>query len=144
MSQTIQRVSAGAFPISQSVTVKASASLTFLSGALPDVADPNATPGTPASFGNTATQTVSVLRKLQKVLQAQDLDLGDIVQLRVFLVGAEELGGRLDFAGLQEGYTQFFGTAEQPNKPARTAVQVAALPLPGALVEIDAIAARQG
>jgi enamine deaminase RidA (YjgF/YER057c/UK114 family) len=72
----------------------------------------------------------------------QDLDLGDIVQLRVFLVGAEETGGKLDFAGLQAGYTQFFGTPEQPNKPARTALQVVALPLPGALVEVEAIAAR--
>jgi enamine deaminase RidA (YjgF/YER057c/UK114 family) len=143
MSDSIQRTRVGSFPISQSVTVPASASLTFLSGALPDVADPSAPQGTPAAYGNTATQTVSVLRKLQKALQAQDLDLGDIVQLRVFLVGVDELGGRLDFAGLQEGYTQFFGTAEQPKTPARTAVQVAALPLQGALVEIDAIAARQ-
>ncbi|BDB20675.1 hypothetical protein cym2001_40400 [Pseudomonas sp. CYM-20-01] len=51
-------------------------------------------------------------------------------------------GDGLDFAGLQAGYTQFFGTPEQPNKPARTALQVVALPLPGALVEVEAIAAR--
>jgi enamine deaminase RidA (YjgF/YER057c/UK114 family) len=39
-------------------------------------------------------------------------------------------------------YTKFFGTAEQPNKPARSAVQVAALVAPGALVEIEVIAAK--
>jgi enamine deaminase RidA (YjgF/YER057c/UK114 family) len=143
MSEGIKRTSNGTFPISQTVTVAASANLVFVSGALPDVADPQAPQGTPAAYGNTEVQTVSVLRKLQKTLQAQGLDLGDIVQLRVFLVGVPELEGKLDFAGLQAGYTPFFGTAEQPNKPARTAVQVAGLPLPGALVEIDAIAAYQ-
>ncbi|RMU73694.1 hypothetical protein ALP24_03684 [Pseudomonas syringae pv. aptata] len=54
----------------------------------------------------------------------------------------EETAGKLDFAGLQAGYTQFFGTPEQPLKPARTALQVVALPLPGALIEVEAIAAR--
>ncbi|MBX8555362.1 RidA family protein [Pseudomonas cichorii] len=142
MSDLIKRTSVGDFPISQTVTVPASASLVFVSGTLPDVADPQAPAGTPAAFGNTETQTVSVFNKIRNILRQQDLDLGDIVQLRVFLVGAEETGGKLDFAGLQAGYTQFFGTAEQPNKPARTALQVVALPLPGALVEIEAIAAR--
>ncbi|MBX8476101.1 RidA family protein [Pseudomonas capsici] len=142
MSDPIKRTSVGDFPISQTVTVPASASLIFVSGTLPDIADPQAPAGTPAAFGNTETQTVSVFNKIRNILRQQDLDLGDIVQLRVFLVGAEETGGKLDFAGLQAGYTQFFGTAEQPNKPARTALQVVALPLPGALVEVEAIAAR--
>ncbi|EPN42141.1 FAD-dependent oxidoreductase, partial [Pseudomonas syringae] len=104
--------------------------------------DPYAPAGTPAAYGNTEVQTVSVFNKLRRILQQQDLDLGDIVQLRVFLVGAEETGGKLDFAGLQAGYTQFFGTTEQPLKPALTALQVVALPLPGALIEVEAVAAR--
>lgn len=144
MSQNIQRTGAATSPISQTVSVPATAQLVFLSGALPDVADPHAAPGTAAAYGNTQVQTESVLRKLKAVLEAQGLGLGDIVQLRVFLVGVPELEGRLDFAGLQAGYTPFFGTPEQPNKPARTAIQVAGLPLAGALVEIDGIAVRQG
>jgi len=40
------------------------------------------------------------------------------------------------------GYTQFFGTAAQPNKPARSAVQVAALVVPGPLLEIEVVAAK--
>ncbi|WPN21561.1 RidA family protein [Pseudomonas marginalis] len=142
MSDSIQRTRVGDFPISQTVTVPASASLIFVSGTLPDVHDATAPAGTPAAYGNTEEQTVSVFNKLRTILRQQDLDLGDIVQLRVFLVGAEETGGKLDFAGLQAGYTQFFGTPAQPNKPARTALQVVALPLPGALVEVEAIAAR--
>ncbi|MCF5723225.1 RidA family protein [Pseudomonas syringae] len=142
MSDSIQRTSVGNFPISQTVTVPASASLIFVSGTLPDLHDANAPAGTPAAYGNTEVQTVSVFNKIRQILRQQDLDLGDIVQLRVFLVGAEETGGKLDFAGLQAGYTQFFDTPEQPNKPARTALQVVALPLPGALIEVEAIAAR--
>ncbi|WP_287814606.1 RidA family protein [Pseudomonas sp.] len=144
MSHDILRTGPATSPISQTVSVPASAELVFLSGALPDVADPQSPQGTSAAYGDTRTQTESVLRKLQKVLQDQGLGLGDIVQLRVFLVGVPELEGRLDFAGLQAGYLPFFGTAEQPNKPARTAIQVAGLPLPGALVEIDGIAVRRG
>jgi enamine deaminase RidA (YjgF/YER057c/UK114 family) len=130
------------FPISQLVTLPAGSALTFVSGTLPDVADAKAPKDSIAAYGNTETQTVSVFRKLRVALQGQGLGLGDIVQLRIFLVGDPQHGGKLDFVGLQAGYTQFFGSAEQPNKPARTAVQVVALPVPGALVEIEAIAAK--
>jgi len=108
MSDSIQRTSVGDFPISQTVTVPASASLIFISGTLPDLHNASAPAGTPAAYGNTEVQTVSVFNKLRTILRRQDLDLGDIVQLRVFLVGADETGGKLDFAGLQAGYTQFF------------------------------------
>jgi enamine deaminase RidA (YjgF/YER057c/UK114 family) len=40
------------------------------------------------------------------------------------------------------GYLQHFGTAAQKNLPARTTVQVAGLPVPGALVEIEVVAAH--
>ena len=60
----------------------------------------------------------------------------------MFLVGDPKLDNKLDFNGLNAAFGKSFGTAAQPAKPARTAVQVAALPLPGALVEIDLVAAR--
>jgi enamine deaminase RidA (YjgF/YER057c/UK114 family) len=43
---------------------------------------------------------------------------------------------------MNAAYGQYFGTKEQPNKPARSAVQVAALAFPGPLVEIEVIAAK--
>ncbi len=143
-ADSIKRVAAPGsnFPISQLVTVPAGSQLTFVSGTLPDIADPKAAKGSIAALGNTETQTRSVLNKLRTALQGQGLDLGDIVQLRVFLVGDPANGGALDFAGLQAAYTEFFATSQQPRTPARTAIQVVALPLPGALVEIDAIAAK--
>jgi enamine deaminase RidA (YjgF/YER057c/UK114 family) len=39
-------------------------------------------------------------------------------------------------------YLRFFGTKDQPNKPARSAMQVAALAAPWALVEIEVIAVK--
>jgi enamine deaminase RidA (YjgF/YER057c/UK114 family) len=49
---------------------------------------------------------------------------------------------KMDYAGMMAAYTQYFGTHEQPNKPARTTLQVVALRRPGALLEIEVIAAK--
>jgi enamine deaminase RidA (YjgF/YER057c/UK114 family) len=62
--------------------------------------------------------------------------------MHVFLVGDPAMSNKLDFAGMNAAYAQFFGTKEQPNKPARTTVQVASLASPTALVEIEVVAAR--
>ena len=59
-----------------------------------------------------------------------------------FLVGDPAKDNKMDFKGFMEAYTQYFGTADQPNLPARSAVQVAGLAAPGALVEIEVILAR--
>jgi len=58
------------------------------------------------------------------------------------LVGDPAKDNKMDFAGMMAGYKQFFATAEQPNKPSRSAVQVVALAAPGALVEIEVVAAK--
>ena len=118
------------FPISVAVTVPA-AETVYFSGVLPE-----------SVAGNTESQTRSVLQRLEAALANEGLSLADVVSLRVFLVGDPKLDNKLDFAGLNAAYGQFFGTTAQPAKPSRTAVQVVALPLPGALVEIDLIAAR--
>jgi enamine deaminase RidA (YjgF/YER057c/UK114 family) len=49
----------------------------------------------------------------------------------------------MDFAGMNRAWSKEFGTPEQPNKPARAAFQVVALAAPGALVEIEFIAAKK-
>ncbi len=43
---------------------------------------------------------------------------------------------------LQAGYTQFFGTKDQPHLAARSTMQVAAPAEPTALVEIEVIAIK--
>ena len=53
----------------------------------------------------------------------------DVVKCTVFMAADPKLG-KIDFPGLQASFTQFFGTKDQPNKPARSAFQVAGLVAP--------------
>jgi len=131
------------FPISAAVTVKAGTDLVFLSGALPPMVDKTAPKGSTAMFGgDTAAQTLGALNSIKTTLGRLGLGMGDIVKMTVFLAGDPAKDNKMDFAGLMAGYTKFFGTAAQPNLPSRSAVQVAALAAPGALVEIEVIAAK--
>ena len=115
----------------------------YLSGQLGSPVTPaDAAKGTEAVYGDTKTQAASALAKIQALLKAQGLDLKDVVKMTVFLAGDPAKSGKLDFPGLQASYTQYFGTATQPNKPARSTVQVAALVVPWALVEIEVIAVK--
>jgi enamine deaminase RidA (YjgF/YER057c/UK114 family) len=114
----------------------------YLSGQLASPVTPADTAkGTPADYGDTKTQAASVFSKIQKALQAQGLDMKDVVKMTVFL-GPDHKTGKLDFAGMQSQYLLYFGTKDQPNKPARSAFQVAALAAPWALLEIEVIAVK--
>ncbi len=130
------------FPISQAVEVPAGKTTVYVSGAVPSVADGKAEKGSLAAYGDTKTQTVSVLKSIEKTLASLDLKMGDVVKMQVFLVGDPGKGGKMDFGGFMEGYTQFFGTKEQPNLPTRSVFQVAGLAAPGFLVEIEVTAVR--
>jgi enamine deaminase RidA (YjgF/YER057c/UK114 family) len=92
---------------------------------------------------DTQSQTVGIFADIKKLLESEKLTLGDVAMIHVFLGNNPAADGKPDFAGLMAGYTQFFGTADQPNKPARTTVQVI-LPAAsrGALIEVDLIAVR--
>jgi enamine deaminase RidA (YjgF/YER057c/UK114 family) len=115
----------------------------YLSGQLASPVTPaDAAKGTPAVYAtDTKTQAASVFAKIQTLLQAQGLDMKDVVKMTVFL-GPDPKTGKLDFAGMQSEYVKYFGTKEQPNKPARSAFQVAALAAPWALLEIEVIAVK--
>lgn len=143
-AQEIKRtgVPGSTFPISLTVAVPANSRLVFVSGTLAEVAHPDAPKGSIEAYGNTQTQTTSILQKIEKLLAAEGLGLADVVKVNVFMVGDPKLDGKMDFAGLNAAYGQFFGSSAQPNKPVRTALQVAGLPMPGGLIEIEATAAR--
>ncbi len=112
-------------PIARAIEVPASYRLIFHSGLTPQPADPKAPQGSPEYWGNTKTQSLSVLSRLQESVKSMGLTFGDVVKMTVFLGGDPATGGRMDFAGFMEAYSQYFGTKEQPNKPARSTVQVA-------------------
>ena len=102
----------------------------------------DAAKGTPAVYGDTEAQATSALTTIEKILKAQGLTMGDIVQMDVFLAGDPAKDGKMDFAGLNAAYGKFFGTADQPNKPVRAAMQVAALASAWGLVEIQVVAVK--
>jgi enamine deaminase RidA (YjgF/YER057c/UK114 family) len=115
----------------------------YLSGQLASPITPaDAAKGTQADYGNTKAQAASVFSKIQSLLKAQGLDMKDVVKMTVFLAGDPATGGKLDFAGMQSEYVKYFGTKDQPNKPARSAMQVAALAAPWALIEVEVIAIK--
>ena len=75
-------------------------------------------------------QTEQCLRNIQTILEAAGSSLQHVLRCGVFLVDMRE------FATMNAVYARMFGD----HRPARTTVQVAALPGEGLRVEIDAIA----
>ncbi len=82
--------------------------------------------------GDIEAQTARVLDNLSAVLEAAGSSLNQVVKTTVFL---QDLG---DFAAMNGVYAQYFDAV----KPARSTVEVAALPL-GAEVEVEAWALRR-
>lgn len=123
--------------ISSTATVPADMKLVFISGTTPSPPDP----AKPDELGDTRAQTLSILTKMKMQLESMGMSMGDIVKMTVFLV-APTPGGRMDSAAMNDVFKTFFGTPEQPNKPTRSTIQIAALGRPTMYVEIEAIAAK--
>lgn len=122
--------------ISRAVTVPAGSDMIYVSGITPQPADKTK----PTELGDTKAQTISILTQIEGILKDQGYTMSDVAMMRVYLVGDPAKGGKMDFAGMMEGYNSFFGTLE--NKPARVTMQVASLVGPTMLAEIEVQAAR--
>jgi 2-iminobutanoate/2-iminopropanoate deaminase len=79
--------------------------------------------------GDIKAQTERVLQNVKSILDDQKLTFGNVVKSTVFLTNLA------DFAGMNEIYSKYF----TDNFPARSTIQVAALPK-GANVEIEVVA----
>ena len=86
-------------------------------------------PDTGSLVEGVAEQTRQALTNLSKVLEAGGSSLGNVLKTTVFMTNLQE------FATMNEVYGGVFAT----DPPARSTIQVAALP-GGASVEIEAIA----
>lgn len=125
--------------------VKAGTDMIFLSGQLASPVDPTkayADVKTIEDFGDTKTQTISTLNKIKSLLESRGYTMADLIKLTLFVAADPKLG-HMDFAGANEGFKQFFKTAENPTTVARSTFQVAALAGPYFLIEIEAIAAKK-
>ena len=115
----------------------------YLSGQLPTPVTPaDREKGIPAVYGNTEAQAESTFTKIQNLLKEQGLGMGDVVMMRVYMAADPAMQNKADTAAMNAVYGKFFGTPEQPNKPARATVVVAALVAAGALIEVEVQAAR--
>lgn len=109
-------------PYSQAIAI---GNLLFVSGQLPvDPATGNLVEG------DIGAMTRQIFQNLEKILLAGGSSLAEVVKTTVFLA---DLG---DFQAMNAAYAEFFGE----NPPARSTIQVAALPR-AARIEIEAIAA---
>jgi 2-iminobutanoate/2-iminopropanoate deaminase len=79
--------------------------------------------------GDIQAQAHQSLENIKAVLEAAGTSLDKVIKVTVFL---KDMG---DFKAMNEVYAEFFGE----NPPARSAVEVAGLPL-GARIEIECIA----
>jgi len=132
----------GPHTILESVTIPANAEVLALSGVVPQPIDP-AKRSSLEDFGDTKTQTISVLNRIKTILERRGYKMSDVVRMTVYLTAdPKRSDGRMDFQGMNEAYRMFFGTAENPNVVARSTVQVAALASPFYLVEIEVTAAK--
>lgn len=112
-----------------------------LPGIVPDPVTPAAN-GKPAVYGDTEQQTENTLAKIKAQLAEAGATEADVVSAVVYLV-APAGQPAMDFAGMNRAYAKHYGSAEQPNRPVRSTVQVAGLVAPGVLVEIEVTAARK-
>ena len=117
----------------------------YLSGQLASPVDPKKAMTDVKSveeMGDSKAQTISALTKIRAMLESQGYKMSDLVKLTLF-VAADPGTGKMDFAGVNEGFKQFFGTAENPNTVARSTFQVAALVSPYFLIEIEGVAVKK-
>jgi enamine deaminase RidA (YjgF/YER057c/UK114 family) len=130
-------------PFASSVIVPPGYTTYYISGSGPTVANPKAPKDSIESFGDTATQTRTTLEGLKAKMEKLGLTFGDVVQARVYLAADPMNGGKMNSAAMNATWMKFFGTAAQPNKPARATIQAANLVKLGALVEIEFVAVKK-
>lgn len=136
-AQNVEKVGTPGGRILTAAKVKPGATTVYLSGNL-------ASPITPGGndFGDTKTQTISILNKIKALLVTHGMTMKDIVRMDAFLTAAPGMDGKMDFAGFNAGFAEFFGTTENPTTTTRTTMQVAALAGPNFTVELTVIAAK--
>jgi 2-iminobutanoate/2-iminopropanoate deaminase len=126
MTTPLKRVTAANLPspvgpYSPGITV---GNLVFVSG------QAGKDPATGLIADDVETQTEQTLKNIAAILEAAGSDLSHVIRCGVFLI---DIG---DFQKMNGIYARMFGE----HRPARTTVQVTALPEPRLLVEIDAVA----
>ena len=126
--------------ISSGVIIPANRASIWISGTTPPVLKADAPAGSRERFGDTRTQAAGILKAIEGQLAAQHLTMKNMVYLRAYLVPDPANGGKIDVAGWNAAFSEVFGTAANPVKPARSTVGVAALVNSDFLIEVEGFA----
>jgi 2-iminobutanoate/2-iminopropanoate deaminase len=118
------RVPALAEPISHYTDAVRAGDLLFVSGCVPVDGDGNLVPG------DVVAQTRQVFANIGAVLDAAGAAFGDVVKVTVFLIDMD------DRQAVNTVRREVFGSV----RPASTLVEVSRLAVPGALIEVEAVA----
>jgi 2-iminobutanoate/2-iminopropanoate deaminase len=125
MSRRVEiRVPALAEPISHYTDAVRTGDLLFVSGCVPVDGSGALVPG------DIVEQTRQVFANIGAVLEATGAGFGDVVKVTVFLVDVD------DRAAVNTVRQEVFGSA----RPASTLVEVSRLAVPGARIEVEAVA----
>jgi 2-iminobutanoate/2-iminopropanoate deaminase len=125
MSRRVEiRVPALAEPISHYTDAVRTGDLLFVSGCVPVDGSGALVPG------DIVEQTRQVFANIGAVLEATGAGFGDVVKVTVFLVDVD------DRAAVNTVRKEVFGSA----RPASTLVEVSRLAVPGARIEVEAVA----
>jgi len=111
-------------PISHYTDAVSAGDLLFVSGCVPVDADGNLVPG------DVVAQTRQVFANVGVVLDAAGAGFGDIVKVTVFLTDID------DRSAVNTVRRELFGEA----RPASTLVEISKLAIPGARIEVEAVA----
>lgn len=124
-----------------SITVKPGTALFFTWGVTPS---PRAkaiargeTNDSTERYGDTYAQARALMTQLTEDLREAGLSLRDVIAVRANLVAEPEL----DMAGWNKAFSEFFGNATNPHKPARTTIGISRLFHPDYRAEVEFIAA---
>ncbi|WP_299455260.1 RidA family protein [uncultured Microscilla sp.] len=90
--------------------------------------------------GDTYTQSIHTLKRIEKILQEAGLEMKDVVYLRVYIAPDTQNNQEPDFDAWFKAYNKFFNNAQNPTKVARTTLGVYRLARPDILVEVEAVA----
>ena len=123
------RVDGMAEPLSHYTDAVKAGNLLFISGIVPIDAE-----GKLVGGDDVAEQTRQVFRNMKLVLKAAGCGFDDVVRVVHYLLDVD------DRPKINPVRMEFFGEA----RPASTLVEVSALAIPGALLEIEAVAAIPG
>ncbi|MGB0523263.1 MAG: RidA family protein [Flammeovirgaceae bacterium] len=112
----------------------------FSSGMVGPVLDTTAALGDPKRYGDTYTQSIGALTRIEASLKEAGLSMKDVIKLNVYIAPDQAKEGVIDFEAWFNAYKEFFVNEKNPNKVARTTLGVAALAREGLLVEVEVIA----